>query len=64
MTGRLLALAVAAGLAAGCSSWSPLVSLGIRSEPANKPTPLTPITASVTPRAAWTTAVGKAGGFV
>lgn len=64
MTGRLLALAVAAGLAAGCSSWNPLVSLGIRSEPANKPTPLVPITATVTPRAAWTASVGKAGGFV
>ena len=46
MTGRLLALAVAAGLAAGCSSWNPLVSLGITSEPANKPTPLVPLTAA------------------
>ena len=29
------------------------------SEPANKPTPLEPITAKVTPRAAWTAQVGK-----
>ena len=40
------------GLAAtGCSSWNPLVAMGIVSEPANKPTALAPIQASVTPRA-------------
>ena len=55
-----LALALGAG---GCSTWNPLVALGIKSEPANKPTPLGPFTASVTPRAAWTAAAGKSGGF-
>lgn len=58
------ALAAAAALAlAGCSSWNPLVALGIKSEPAHKPTPLAAIAASVTPRTAWTASVGKSGGF-
>jgi outer membrane protein assembly factor BamB len=61
---RALAAGVAAAALAGCSSWNPLVALGIKSEPAHKPTPLAPITASVTPKAAWTAAAGKAGGFV
>jgi outer membrane protein assembly factor BamB len=57
-------VAVALALAtAGCGSWNPLVAIGWKSEPANKPTPLAPITASVTPRAAWTASVGKSGGF-
>lgn len=57
-------LAVAAALLlAGCSSWNPLVAVGIMHEPANKPTPLTPINASVSLRTIWTTKVGKAQGF-
>jgi outer membrane protein assembly factor BamB len=56
------AVALAAALS-GCSSWNPLVAMGIRSEPANKPTPLAPITASITPKAAWTVAVGKSQGL-
>ena len=60
---RLL-IACAASLAlAGCSSWNPLVALGLKSEPAHKPTPLAPITATVTPKAVWTTNVGKGGDF-
>lgn len=59
---RALALAAAAALA-GCSTWNPLVAIGIMSEPAHKPTPLQPITAKVTPQAVWTTQVGKASGF-
>ena len=62
MITRVLALAAIVALG-GCASYNPLVALGIRSEPANKPTPLAPITASVTPKAAWTAPVGKAGGF-
>jgi outer membrane protein assembly factor BamB len=58
-----LAAALAAGLLAGCTSWNPLVGLGFMSEPAHKPTPLQPITEKVTPRAAWTTSVGKAGAY-
>ena len=50
-------------LLSACSSWNPLVALGIKSEPANKPTPLAPITATVTPRAAWTVSAGKSAGF-
>jgi outer membrane protein assembly factor BamB len=58
------ALVAAAALAlGGCSSWNPLVWIGIKSEPAHKPTPLAPITATVTPKAAWTVKVGKSGGF-
>jgi len=48
---------------AGCSTWNPLVAMGIRSAPANPPTPLAPITASVTPRAIWTAQAGKSLGF-
>jgi outer membrane protein assembly factor BamB len=50
-------------LAAACSTYNPLKALGIMSEPANPPTPLTPIRASVTPRTAWTASIGKALGF-
>lgn len=58
-----LALAAALLLPAACSTWNPLVAVGIMSEPAHKPTPLAPIKASVTPRLAWSAQVGKAGGF-
>ncbi|HEY2628422.1 MAG TPA: PQQ-binding-like beta-propeller repeat protein, partial [Usitatibacter sp.] len=56
-------LAGIAVLVAGCSSWNPLVALGITPKPANEPTKLTPINASVTPRALWTTRVGKSMGY-
>ncbi len=56
------AIALALG-AAGCGSWNPLVAVGIVSEPANKPTPLTPIQATVTPRSVWTARVGKGTPF-
>ncbi|MGZ5040718.1 MAG: outer membrane protein assembly factor BamB [Usitatibacter sp.] len=57
-------LLAAAGLAlAGCSSYNPLVALGFKTEPANKPTPLAPINAQVTPRAIWTAQAGKSLGF-
>ena len=58
-----VALAAALTLPAACSSWNPLVAMGIKSEPAHKPTPLAPIAATVTPRAAWTAQVGKSAGF-
>jgi outer membrane protein assembly factor BamB len=62
---RLTHLAAAAILLlpAACTSWNPLVAMGIQSEPAHKPTPLTPITAKVNPTAAWSVNVGKAGAF-
>jgi outer membrane protein assembly factor BamB len=56
-------LAGIAVLVAGCGSWNPLVALGITPKPANEPTKLTPINASVTPRALWTTRVGKSMGY-
>jgi outer membrane protein assembly factor BamB len=59
---RLAVLAPLA-LAAACSSYNPLVWVGIMSEPANPPTPLAPITATVTPQAAWTASVGKSKGL-
>lgn len=58
-----LALAAALLLPAACSSWNPLVMVGIMSQPGHKPTPLTQIKASVTPRMAWSAQVGKGGGF-
>jgi outer membrane protein assembly factor BamB len=59
-----IALAGAALVLAGCSTWwNPLVTVGLMNEPPNKPTPLAPINAQVTPRAAWTTKVGKSYGF-
>ena len=62
---RRAALLAAAGLAlAGCSSWNPLVALGLKSEPAHKPTPLAAINATVTPKPAWSASVGKGGGFM
>jgi outer membrane protein assembly factor BamB len=60
---RVIFLALSLALA-GCSSWNPLVSLGLKSEPANKPTPLEPITSTVNLRAAWTVPVGKSGAYV
>ena len=62
---RLLHVAAAAALLlpAACSTWNPLVAIGIKSEPAHKPTPLTPITAQVNATAAWTANVGKSGAF-
>jgi outer membrane protein assembly factor BamB len=61
--GTIAALVLSAGLAGCASSWNPLVWVGIMSEPTRKPKELTAITATVTPRAAWTTQVGKAAGF-
>jgi outer membrane protein assembly factor BamB len=60
-----LACLVLAACLSGCSTWSwnPLVTVGIMSEPANKPAPLGPVTASVLPKAVWITQVGKASGF-
>lgn len=58
-----LAAALAATALAGCVTMNPLEALGITSGPAHKPTPLAPITATVTPRAIWTIPVGKSGGF-
>ena len=59
---RLAALAPLA-LAAACSSYNPLKWVGIVSEPAHPPTPLAPIDAKLTPRAAWTASVGKSPGL-
>ena len=53
-------------LLAGCSSlgsWNPLRWVGLADSPANPPTKLTEIRATVSPRAVWTTSVGKAAGF-
>ncbi len=63
---RPAAGALALGLAlalAGCGSWNPLVALGFKTEPANKPKELAPINAQVTPRAIWTAQAGKSQGF-
>jgi outer membrane protein assembly factor BamB len=57
------AAALVAGVLAGCSSYNPLVALGIKSEPAHKPTELAPITEQLKPRAVWSVNVGKSGGF-
>ena len=58
-----IAVALLLLLPAACSSYNPLVVLGIKSEPAHKPTPLAPLTPSVRTRAVWTTPVGKGGGY-
>ncbi len=58
-----IAVALLLLLPAACSSYNPLVALGIKSEPAHKPTPLAPLTPSVRARAIWTTPVGKGGGY-
>ena len=60
---RLAVLAGVAVLVAGCGSWNPLVALGFMSKPANEPAKLTALNASVTPRASWTTKVGKSMGY-
>ena len=63
---RLAVAALAALLAAGCStptSYNPLRWMGLMDPPPNQPTPLTEIRATVTPKAVWTTGVGKAGGY-
>jgi outer membrane protein assembly factor BamB len=58
------ALAIAAALAlSGCSSWNPLVAMGIKSEPIHKPTPLAPIKETVKPTVVWTAAAGKSQGY-
>ena len=56
--------ALALTLLPGCSTWNPLVAMGFKSEPANKPTPLARIDEKVSLKAAWTAPVGKAGDFV
>jgi outer membrane protein assembly factor BamB len=62
---KLMRLALVASLllAGACSTYNPLKAIGIMSDPANPPTPLTPIKASVTPRAVWRAAAGKSLGF-
>lgn len=56
MIARALAVGAAASLLAGCSY------LGIGSD-APKPTPLTPINATVTPKIAWSASIGKSGPY-
>jgi outer membrane protein assembly factor BamB len=58
-----LALLSLAFLLSGCASfsWNPLNWFS--DPPANRPTPLTEIRASVTPRAVWSAGAGKSGGF-
>jgi outer membrane protein assembly factor BamB len=58
-----LALAAVLLLPAGCGSWNPLVAVGLKAQQGHKPTPLTQIKATVTPRMAWSAQVGKGGGF-
>ena len=63
---RTLRIAAAAALAlalSGCSTWNPLVAVGIMSEPANKPYDIAPIKSTLSPRIAWSQSVGKAQGF-
>jgi len=60
---RMAGAAVIAIALAGCVTYNPLEMIGLASGPAHKPTPLTPITAQVTPRAIWTASVGKSGGY-
>jgi len=56
---------IAVALAAtGCSSWNPLVALGLKTEPIHKPTLLAPIKESVKPIAVWTASAGKSQGYV
>jgi outer membrane protein assembly factor BamB len=58
-----LALIAPLLLAGACSTYNPLKAIGIMSDPANPPTPLTPIKPSVTPRFVWSAGVGKSLGF-
>ena len=62
---RTLKLALAALLLApaACTTWNPLVAVGIMTEPAHAPTKLGPFKPAVTPRATWTAQVGKGGAF-
>ena len=62
--GRCLTAAMFAFVLSGCSSWNPLVALGLQNEPANKPVALVPIKSTLTPRLAWQQSVGKAEDFV
>jgi outer membrane protein assembly factor BamB len=61
---RMLAAAALVACVPGCSSWNPLVAVGLVSEPANKPVELKPIKASLSPRVAWTQSIGKSQGYV
>lgn len=61
---RLLPVIATALALGGCSTWNPLVAMGIMSEPANKPTPLGKIEEKVALKPAWTASVGKAGDYV
>jgi len=61
---RAAALIAVALAVTGCSSWNPLVALGLKTEPIHKPTPLAPIKESVKPIAAWTASAGKSQGYV
>lgn len=60
---RALSILALCALVTACSSYNPLVWVGIMSLPANPPTPLTPIDAKVTPHAVWTASVGKSKGY-
>ena len=60
---RALLVAAVTVVAAGCSTYNPLVALGIKSEPAHKPTPLAPITDKVNAKPAWTASVGASKDF-
>ena len=58
-----LAAAALALMLAGCGTYNPLRWMGLMDPLPNQPTPLTEIKATVTPKAVWTTSIGKAGGF-
>jgi outer membrane protein assembly factor BamB len=63
MMRRALLLVAPLLLATACSTYNPLKAVGIMSDPANPPTPLAPIKATVAPRVLWTAPVGKSLGF-
>jgi len=62
---RILRAILTAGLLslAGCTTWNPLIAMGILAEPANKPTVLGPVKSTVALKAAWTASVGKSDGY-
>ena len=60
---RIVLAAAASLLVAGCGTYNPLRWVGLVDPPSNDPTKLTEIKATVVPRAAWSTDVGKSGGF-
>ena len=60
---RIVLAAAASLLVAGCGTYNPLRWVGLVDPPSNDPTKLTEIKATVAPRAAWSTDVGKSGGF-